>query len=360
MNWLAWRQHRKQFMVAGIFLILFAALMIPTGLSFWHTYQHALSTCGQTDTCNQLSNELFQSNLDPILFHLVPIAIMFVPIILGLFWGAPLLTREYLEGTNKLVWTQSISRRRWLTVKLVWVLVGAAITAGAFAALDTWWSRTGNALNLNRFGNLAFSSQGIVPVSYAVFAVALGIMLGAWFKRTMVALGVTLFLLIAIVLVVVPNFVRPHYETPMSYKMSLLGNTRINGVATNPNNPFTNSAALVVSQTIVSSQNQPLDWTNPPKQCIVTNPGGFIGGGAGVHKQAVAAPGQNGGEALASQNGGPAVSLNCLQTLGYQMDTKYQPSYRYWDFQRIETGLYLALSVIPIGATYWLVLRRDA
>jgi len=329
-------------------------------LSFWHTYQHALSTCGSTDTCNQLGGELFQSSIDNLLFHLVPIAIMFVPVVLGIFWGAPLLTREYVEGTNKLVWTQSISRLKWLNVKLVWVLVGAVITAGAFAALDTWWSKTGNSLNLNRFGPVAFSSQGIVPVACAVFAVALGIMFGAWFKRTMVALGLTLAVLIAIMLVIVPNFVRPHYETPTSYKMSLTGNIKINGVPTNSNSPLSNGASLVVSQTTVSSQNQPLNWANPPKQCIVNTPPG-LGTESNGHHQAVAAPTGNGTpEAIDSQNGGPAINLNCLEPLGYRMEVKYQPSYRYWDFQRIETGLYLVLSVIPIGATYWLVLRRDA
>lgn len=101
MNWLAWRQHRKQFMIAGILLALFAAFMIPTGLSFWHTYQEALSVCGKTNTCNQLSSELLQSNTDNLLVHLVPVAIMFLPILLSLFWGSPLLAKEYVEGTNK-------------------------------------------------------------------------------------------------------------------------------------------------------------------------------------------------------------------------------------------------------------------
>ncbi|HUD08051.1 MAG TPA: hypothetical protein VMQ52_03170 [Candidatus Saccharimonadales bacterium] len=355
MNWLAWRQHRKQFMVAGIFLVLFAAFMIPTGLSFWHTYQHALSTCGNTDTCGQLNGELFQSSIDSLLIHLVPVAIMFVPILLGLFWGVPLLTKEYVEGTNKLVWTQSMSRRRWLTVKLVWVLVGAAIVVGAFAALDTWWSKSGNALSLNRFFLLQFNSQGIVPIAYAIFAVSLGVMFGAWFKRTMLALGVTLVLLIAVVIVIVPNFVRPHYETPQTYNVSLLNSVG----PSSANIPVTNSATLIVNQTVVNKNNQPLNWANPPEQCVVATPAGFGGGGNGHSVSAI--PNKNGvPEAIDSRNGGPAVSLNCLQTLGYQMNIRYQPSYRYWDFQRIETGLYLALSIIPIGVTYWLVVKRDA
>jgi hypothetical protein len=359
MNWLAWRQHRKQFMVAGIFLALFAAFMIPTGLHYWHTYQHALATCGTTDTCSQVRDELFQGNGNGLILHLVPVAFLFIPIVLGLFWGVPFVTREYAEGTNKLVWTQSVSRKKWLTVKLIWVILGTAIIAGAFAALITWWSKTNNAINLNRFNEVFFNTQGIVPVAYSVFAVSLGIALGAWFRRTMVALGITLALLIAIVLVVVPNFIRPHYETPVSYKMSLLNSIKINGVSTGSSSAGPNGAWLSVNQMVVNGNNQSLDWANPPKSCIRTAPAGFETG-PGVRAHAVPVPGQNSGEQLASQNGGPVVSMNCLATLGYQQDTQYQPSYRYWDFQRIETGLYLALSIIPIGATYWLVLRRDA
>jgi ABC-type transport system involved in multi-copper enzyme maturation permease subunit len=361
MNWLAWRQHRKQFIVAGIFLVLFAAFMIPTGLNFWHTYQHALSTCANTNTCNQLSSELLQSNVDQILLHLVKIVVVFIPIILGLFWGVPFLAREYADGTNKLIWTQSVSRKKWLTIKLTWALAGTVITAGAFVALDTWWFKTSNALNLDRFQTLQFSSQGIELIGCAVFAVALGIMFGAWFRRTMVALGVTLFVLIAIVVVIVPNFIRPYYETPLSYKASLLSNSipgttvSINGRQLTSSSGPISGAALVVSQGPVNSQNQPLDTSNPPKQCIVTNPGGGVGS---VGKRAAIASGNP--MPIISMNGGPAISVDCLNTLGYKMQVKYQPSYRYWDFQRIEAAMYLALSVIPIGATYWLVLRRDA
>lgn len=356
MSWLAWRQYRKQFMVAGIFLVLFAAITIPTGLHFWHTYQQALSTCKNTDTCNQLSNELFQSRLDGLLFNFIPLVVLLLPLLLGLFVGVPFLAREYSDGTNKLVWTQGISRRKWLTVKLIWVLFGTTILAAAFTALDTWWFKTGNTLSQNRFSS-SFSFQGIVPIAYSIFAVSLGIMFGAWFRRTMVALGVTLFLLIAILLVAVPNFVRPYYETPASYKESLVGTAIPVMGQPSSNSPLDN--ALRIKGTIVSSSGQPLDWANPPSQCIRTAPAGFVGGGVGVHEQAVPAPGSK-QEALSSQNGGPVVSLNCLNSLGYKMDIRYQPAYRYWDFQRIETGLYLVLSAIPLAGTYWLILRRDA
>ena len=35
-----------------------------------------------------------------------------------MFWGAPLLAREFETGTFRLAWTQSVTRTRWLAVKL--------------------------------------------------------------------------------------------------------------------------------------------------------------------------------------------------------------------------------------------------
>ena len=40
------------------------------------------------------------------------------PALIGIFWGAPLISRELETGTFRLAWTQSVSRTRWLAVKL--------------------------------------------------------------------------------------------------------------------------------------------------------------------------------------------------------------------------------------------------
>ena len=55
--------------------------------------------------------------------------------------------------------------------------------------------------------------------------------------------------------------------------------------------------------------------------------------------------------------------LNVLQYLshhGYTYWTSYQPGSRFWPFQWIESGWLLALSVLLIAATVWLVRRRAA
>jgi hypothetical protein len=50
----------------------------------------------------------------------------------------------------------------------------------------------------------------------------------------------------------------------------------------------------------------------------------------------------------------------CLAQHGYTQWTSYQPASRFWPFQWIESGWLLALSVLLIAATVWLVRRRAA
>ena len=46
------------------------------------------------------------------------ILIALTPAVTGLFWDAPLLARELETGTFALAWNQSVTRARWLAVKL--------------------------------------------------------------------------------------------------------------------------------------------------------------------------------------------------------------------------------------------------
>ena len=50
--------------------------------------------------------------------------------------------------------------------------------------------------------------------------------------------------------------------------------------------------------------------------------------------------------------------LHDLTQHGYTQWTSYQPGSRFWPFQWIEAGWLLALSVLLIAATVWLVDRR--
>jgi hypothetical protein len=73
----------------------------------------------------------------------------------------------------------------------------------------------------------------------------------------------------------------------------------------------------------------------------------------------------NFGQAPSGKGGGPLgppgpTYAQCLGPHGYTNWTSYQPASRFWPFQWIEGGWLLALSVLLIAATIWLVHRRAA
>jgi len=337
MNWFIWQQHRRQFLTLGVLLALFAAIVITSGLHFSHTYHQAVLNCTQnpaTPSCSDLSGNLFQSTSDQVLLNFLPLVTLFLPLLLGMFWGAPLLAKEYSDGTNSLVWTQSVSRRKWLTAKLVWFLFASTVFLAAFTALITWWSKTPDTLNMHH----GFSQQGIMPIGYGLFAVSIGIMFGAWFRKTMTAVALTLGLFVALQ-IPVANFLRPHYMQPITVT-SQLGPNLID--AKIPKD------AWLVKHMILDKNGQSFnsfDINRMPTECqkftqkIQVSDGGHL--------------------AKLKAEGVDPVD-DCLNRFGYYQSATYQPSDRYWDFQFIEAGIYTSMAALAVGASYWLVLKRDA
>jgi ABC-type transport system involved in multi-copper enzyme maturation permease subunit len=218
MNWFVWRQHRKQFLIFGVLLAAFAALIIPTGVHYWDSYQQALATCAQSPaipSCSNLQDNLFTSHTDGLIRITVFLGTFGLPILVGLFIGSPLIAREYEEDTDKLAWTQSVSRRKWLTVKLTWALGFALLYGIAVASLATWWSHTLDALTQFRFIQGHFETQGLMPVAYTVFFTAIGFTAGTWFRKTLVGLAIT-FGIFVVCMASFAQWIRPHYMSPVT------------------------------------------------------------------------------------------------------------------------------------------------
>ena len=190
MTYLMWRLHRKQLLVAGGSLIVLTAVL------------------------------LFIPSRDNHLIEAIVYATMVVPLLLGLFWGAPLLAREFEDGTNGLAWTQGITRRRWLHSNLTWAILAAAVWGAAVTAVVSWWSLGEVSLGRSRLGPGPFDIQGIVPVAYSVFAVVLGIAVGSMFRRVLPAMATTLAAFVA-VRVVIAVLVRPNFMSPVSRVVTL-------------------------------------------------------------------------------------------------------------------------------------------
>ena len=105
MTWLVWRQHRHQAYLAAAALAAFAVLVLVTGGQIASQYHSALSSCAASHGCGNLANTLTLGT-SPALAVLVTLTVV-VPCLLGVFWGGPLVAREFETGTSQFAWMQS-------------------------------------------------------------------------------------------------------------------------------------------------------------------------------------------------------------------------------------------------------------
>jgi hypothetical protein len=321
-NYLVWRQHRRQLQFAAAVLGVLLLVLIPSGVHAANAFSSASRACIGTGTCDSLGDVFANYG---VLFDIIGLSAT-VPALMGLFWGAPLVAGEVERGTHQLAWTQSITRRHWLAGKLGWLLLAAALWGAAIGTLVSWWSRPENTLYQYRFDLGHFDTQGIVPVGYSVFAVALGAAVGSVLRRTLPAIATTLALFAGIRFGI-DYGLRPHYLTPLRFAAPL-GSS---------GNGLTGSFWTLSSDTLA--------------------PSGAQTSGLRLSLQTLPADCRN--LVLTGQTAHGQVS-RCLGTHGYTTVTTYQPASRFWSFQGIETGIYLVLAALLIGLTFALVTRRDA
>src|SRR5262249_52817678 len=80
------------------------------------------------------------STPDELIFILCIGLLLVTPAVIGVFWGAPLVAREIETGTFRLAWNQSVTRARWLAVKLGLIGLASMATARLRSLMLTWWA----------------------------------------------------------------------------------------------------------------------------------------------------------------------------------------------------------------------------
>jgi hypothetical protein len=342
----AWLQSRTQSMVAFAVLAALAVVAAITGVHLSHLYNSLVGHC-QTN-CDLATSQFLTHG--HFLDHMFTIVAQLAAPLIGIFWGAPLLTREFEAGTYRLAWTQSVSRSRWLVTKLAIVGLAAVTAAGVLSLTITWWYRVLDPLTTNQY--LVFDERSIAPVGYAVFAFAAGAMIGAIIRRTLPAMASTLVAYV-VARIAITRWVRPHLLAPVHKTVSLLsggglGISSTNGSSftlaakgTAPHNAWMLSNQFVTSSGQLASSSQLSAFVRHYCPKIGPPPSTTIG------HSVVQAP-------------DPAVFNACFTQAAerFQLLVTYLPANRYWTLQWIETGIYFALALVVAAACYWWVTRR--
>jgi len=345
MMWLTWRQFRAQAIGAAAVLALTTVLLGLTGRHVAYLYQAsgaagcaASHDCGSaTTTFLDAVNATLSSHL-PLLFGT---ALIVVPAILGMFWGAPLVTRELETGTHRLVWSQSVSRAAWLAIKLGVIVAIAMATAGVFSLLVTWSAGPIDQVNQNLLQPSVFSERGIAPIGYAAFAVALGVLAGILIRRTVPAMAFTLVAFTVIQFAM--RALRQYLVTPVRL-ISPLGR---GDILTAGVQHGADGAAHTI---LTGNANIPGAWVLSTQ---VINAAGQVVGG--VTRPAA---GNEAARACAGPHGPARSCFAQLASRGYRQLVTYQPASRFWEFQWYETAIFLALAAGMAGASFWWIRRR--
>jgi hypothetical protein len=326
MTWLVWRQYRATAAISSVLLAALAAVILVDGFHIASRWHSILAVCAGNSGCLQQQPGLVNGVVSDL-----PYICLIVPVVLGMLWGAPLVASELEARTADFAWTQSVTRTRWVAVKAGWLLLAAVACGGAVSALATWWSGPINAQSATAFTPGQFDAQGIVPIGYAVFAMALGVTVGTVARRTLPAIAVVLGGFIALRLVIA-NLLRPHYLAAVTTYFNVAGT-------------FTPSG-------------QP--WVLG--QGAVSRTGQTVAAGWGDLEPALPAACQRllPGAPTAKNGASMNAVFSCMQSHGWRGFVTYQPASRYWPFQGIETGIYVLLAAALIAVTFVVVRRRDA
>ncbi|WP_161789728.1 ABC transporter permease [Phaeacidiphilus oryzae] len=236
-----------------------------------------------------------------------------LPVLFGIFLGAPLLAREFESGTYRFAFTQGAGRTRWLVTKISLLSVFTVLTALGFTLTVIWWFAPLVPLDGRLSGSAVYEIYGVVFVARALFALALGICAGAVLRRVVPAIGVTLAIWTGLTIATTAWF-RAHLMPPLH--------------VTDADAP---SGAWALSQS----------WTDAAGRAV---------GRARIAEL----------QYQAAQRGHKFDTTAYLAREGYHHSVSYQPGSRFWDFQLIEGGGLVLLSLLLLAAAVLLVRRRAA
>ncbi|MBJ7355873.1 ABC transporter permease [Nocardioides sp.] len=343
MIWLTWRQFRvSAFIMLGALAVGLLVLGV-TGPQLADSWQ-----VSQQSFFDQLATDRVKTAI----FHAGTAVVYALPAVVGVFWGAPTVARELEAGTSRLVWTQGVTRIRWLATKLGVAGAGAAIV-GLGGLAFTWWCAPiddavaegysdPGMLSVPRLWPELFGSRGVVPLAMTVLALVIGVTAGLLVRRSIAAMAVTLVAVVAVQLVF-PLVVQARLLPPKELTTTITEDrlTEFTG------RPGSAPDEMVVERIGVSidspgawiTSNQTLDDSGT---VVATFPSWVA--------ECAAPPGQ--------QDAETAACFDRLAAEGYRQHVEYHPASRFWTLQLIETGLMLGLALVLAGFCFWRI-RRD-
>ncbi|MEY9904422.1 putative membrane protein YqjE [Catenulispora sp. MAP12-49] len=310
--WLTWRQHRWPIVVSAVITAVLVVLMLITASDLSSMAHKCLTVPAYQ--CQRSKTEPTPSHAGYLMNTVV-----FLPVLVAVFWGVPLLAREFEQRTLPLAWSQDVSRLRWLAGKtaVMIVLIGAMGTALAASSIHLAYEyHAYTAASL--FDGTQFQAGGWLPLTLGLAWLAVGIAAGAATRRVLVAIAVVGGLWIVRMVEMVQ--LRPRFM----------------------------AAKTVIKPLVLTMKG------DPPPAVSFSNDLGINNGSVpfvDVHGKTY-----DPGMVVDGWCGTAADPKTCIQQHGIIGTlVKFQPASRMGTFHLIENGMNLGLFVIALAVAWWCV-----
>jgi len=286
MTWVAWRQQRPLTLA-----LLALVLLVAAGMAWlWADVSSVLP----------MDEEKLGVRYDFLTY--VPMVMLVLPVLVGMFAGAPVFARELEQGTHVFTLTQSVGRTRWWVTKLLVAGVPVTIAMTLLGLLNAKALGPLSFLLSSRLQTPMFESQGIVLGVYTAFAFTLGATAGLLVRSTLGAMAITIGGYLA-TLVVVSNAARRNYAAPEYAESSSVA-----------------PDAWRVDHGYLDAAGNPTTFS--PGACD------------------------------------PGALQECMADQGIVGQFSwFHPPERFWDFQLLESGIFVLVAAATLGAGAWAVRR---
>ncbi|MFI5892375.1 ABC transporter permease subunit [Actinoplanes sp. NPDC051513] len=339
MIWLTWRQFRTQAVVGFVAAAAIAVVFLVTRGALIDLARD-MGYTGCTTDCGTFADQFVRQAQKDYFGRLMfagSVLLFVLPVLIGLFWGAPLVARELETGTHRLVWNQTVSRNRWLAVKLGGVGLATVAVAGLISWAFTAWASPLDKANGWMTPDI-FTVRGVVPIGYAAFGFLAGVTIGMLLRRTVAAMAVTL-VVVGVAMFLVIAFLRPHLVEQTTYTGTLTAES-IGGISLSPGDADRDirvepeapvEGAWVLSNVVVNASG--VAWHGPydPQFC---GPG---------------APGD-----------GPQGCARWIASQDLKQKVIYLGADKFWALQWRELGVLVGVSALLAIFCFWWIRRRVA
>lgn len=246
--WLVWRQHR-----AALWTLI--AVTVLGVLAMLYLRGQMMDFLGTQEPTSRKSGGLppeFETHADRLLG--IGSYLSYIPVLAGVFLGAPLIAGDLETGTAKLVTSQSVSRLRWLIAKLAVPAVLLALSTGVLTSVLAWWWNPVKGFSSGLIWTSFFSVTGVTPIAYALLTFTVGVAVGLLLRRTLVSMVVTLGIVVAI------DFVWDEFWRSLGIIMSISTTKGVGPGAVRPELP-TQAEQQGQGTYFLTSSGDRLDWT---------------------------------------------------------------------------------------------------